>query len=199
MGGSNRSLVAYDRLTGKHIWGSGNSRAAYSSPMLATLAGRRQVLLLDGVQFAGYDAKTGEELWRHDWKTQYDINVAQPVVLPDDRVFISSGYGHGCALLKITESAGKWSVEVPWQNKNMKCKFTSPVLYQDHLYGLDEGILVCLDVANGSRKWGPRRPLRPRAALLTNGLLVILSDTGKLVLVEATPEGHRELASLHVL
>src|SRR5262249_7412171 len=101
------TLVAYDRATGQQVWAAGAAPAGYSSPMLATLAGRRQVLLFDGKGLAGYDAADGKELWRHPWETQEDINVAQPVVLEGDRVVVSSGYGVGSALLHVTQDAGR--------------------------------------------------------------------------------------------
>src|SRR5262249_3781239 len=119
-----RALVAYDRLTGTELWRSGNTRAGYSSPMLATLAGRRQIVLFDGEELGGYDAQSGTKLWRFPWVTQQGINVAQPLVLEGDRLFVSSGYGVGCALLQIGESSGRWSARQIWHTKNMRCKFT---------------------------------------------------------------------------
>jgi outer membrane protein assembly factor BamB len=193
-----RALVAYDRATGKQVWAADSTRAGYSSPMLATLAGRRQVLLLDGEGVGGYDAADGKELWRYPWITHQGINVAQPVVLEGDRVFISSGYNVGCALLKITEANGRWAAEELWKNTLMRCKFTSPVAYQGHFYGLDDGILVCLDQQTGERKWKDGR--YGHGQLLRCGdLLVILSESGKLALVEATPAGYRELTSIAAL
>src|SRR5207245_10093161 len=110
------------------------------------------------------------------------INVAQPVVLGGERVFISTGYEKGCALLKVSEAGGKCSVKELWSNRAMRCKFTSPVLYQGHLYGLDEGILVCLDAQKGERKWKGGRYGHGQL-LIADDLLVILSETpGKLVL-----------------
>ncbi|HJT76029.1 MAG TPA: PQQ-binding-like beta-propeller repeat protein [Gemmataceae bacterium] len=194
-----RALVAYDRATGKLVWSAGNARAGYSSPQLATLAGRRQVLIFDAVGIGGYDAATGKELWRFDdWKTQQGINVAQPLVLDGDRVFISSAYGMGCAMLRVSEADGKWSVKPLWKTTKMRCRFTSPVAYQRHLYGLDEGILVCLDAADGSRKWRGGRYDHGQL-LLSGDLLVILAEDGDLALAEATPAAARELGRFHAL
>src|SRR5262249_34225832 len=99
-----RAVVAYDRTTGKQVWAAGKAPAGYSSPMLATLAGRRQVVLFDGSQVAGYGAAEGTELWHHEWTTMQGINVAQPLILPGDRVFISSAYDVGCAMLQVSEA-----------------------------------------------------------------------------------------------
>ena len=173
-------------------------QAGYSSPMLATLAGRRQVLLLDGEQLGGYDAATASPLWHFPWNTQQGINVAQPLVLDGDRVYISSGYSVGCALVRVAETGGHWSVEPVWQNTAMHCKFTSPVAYQGFLYGLDEGILVCVDAQTGKRQWKAGRYGHGQL-LLTDDLLLILADSGELVLVEATPKGHHELGRIQAL
>jgi outer membrane protein assembly factor BamB len=193
------TLAAYDRKTGKRRWSSGRARAGYSSPMLATLAGKRQILLLDGEGVSGYDlADKGKELWRHPWPVQENINVTQPVLLGEDRVLISSGYGIGSAALKIKEEGGKWTVEPLWQKRTMRCKFSSPVLYQGHLYGLDEGTLVCVDANTGERKWRGERYGHGQV-LLTNGQLLITSEDGALALVPATPAGYRELTRLQAI
>jgi outer membrane protein assembly factor BamB len=193
-----KALVALDRRTGKIVWQAGNTQAGYSSPMLATLGGRRQILLLDGEVLAGYDADGGSELWHYPWPTQNGINVAQPLVLSGDRVFVSAAYGAGCAMLHITETAGEWQVKQLWGNKLLRCKFTSPVAHQGYIYGLDEGILACVDQQSGARKWRDGRYGHGQM-LLVNGMLLILSETGKLVLVEATPQGCHELASMPAL
>ncbi len=193
-----RALVAYDRATGTPMWTGGDTKAGYSSPMLANLAGKRQILLFDGEMVAGYDPQTGDRLWRFPCEAYQGINVAQPVVLEGDRVLISAGYNIGSTMLRVSGSRGKWSVEQLWKNINMRCKFTSPVVYQGFLYGLDDGILVCLDEKTGERQWKDGRYGHGQL-LLADDLLLILSEDGKLVLVEATPEGHRELASMKAL
>ena len=193
------TLAAYDRKTGQRVWSSGRGPAGYSSPMLATLGGKRQILLLDGAGFAGYDpAAKGKRLWRYLWPVQENINVAQPVVLGDDLVFISSGYQVGGAALRIKQDGGEWTVKRVWKKRTLRCKFSSPVLYQGHLYGLDEGILVCVDAATGERKWQGERYGHGQM-LLTNGQLVITSEEGALALVKATPDGYQELTRLQAV
>jgi outer membrane protein assembly factor BamB len=196
------TLCAYDRKTGKRVWSSGRAHAGYSSPMLAKLGGVEQILLFDGEGISGYDpADNGKQLWRYPWETRDNINVAQPVVVGDDRVFISSGYGVGCAMLRVTKSSGSWKAEPAWPNTpntRMRCAFTSPVLHEGHLYGLDEGVLVCLEAEKGERRWRGQR-FGHGQLLLTNGQLLILSEDGELVLVEATSKGYRELTRFQAL
>jgi len=199
---SGRALVAYDRDTGEEVWHAGKTKAGYSSPMLATLAGQKQILLLDGEQLGGYDSQTGHELWNYRWdKTLNGINVAQPLVLDGDRVFISSAYDIGCAMLHVSKPADAWKVDELWKNMKLRAKFASPVVNEGFIYGLDEGYLVCLD-ADGARVWKGQNYGHGQL-LLSGGLLVILSEQGKLVLARATPEfdakTRNELASMQVL
>jgi outer membrane protein assembly factor BamB len=195
-----KALVAYDRNDGNLVWSAGNTKAGYSSPMLSTLAGKQQILMFDAEVLAGYDAKDGHELWHYAWPAYQGINVAQPLVLEGDRVFISTGYHKGCALLHLTESGGKWNVESLWgpePNKAMGCKFTTPVYYKGAFYGLDDGILACVDEKTGKRLWKDGRYGHGQL-LLSENLLVIFSETGKLVLVEANPQAFHELGSVTV-
>jgi outer membrane protein assembly factor BamB len=191
-----RAVVAYDRATGSKVWSGGNAKAGYASPVLATLAGRRQVLVFDAEGLASFDLADGRELWRYPWVTNPEVNAAQPLVLDDDRVFISSGYNHGCALLKVSESGGAWRAEEVWKkdNKPLRCKFASPVAHRGHFFGIDEGRteLVCIDQKDGQEKWRGGR--YGHGQLLRCGeLLVVLAETGELALVEANPEAFREL------
>jgi outer membrane protein assembly factor BamB len=197
-GGKGRALEAYDRATSREVWHGGDAAAGYSSPMLATLGGVRQVLIFDAAGLGGYAAADGKELWRHPWPTYRGINVAQPLVLDGDRVFISSGYGVGCAVLRIRQEDGRWSVQELWKNQAMHCKFTSPVAFQGHLYGLDEGVLVCVEAETGKRTWRGERYGHGQL-LLADDLLLILGEQGELALVEATPEAFRELGRIEAL
>ncbi len=196
-----KALQAYDRSNGKLIWSSGDTKAGYSSPMVATLAGKPQILLFDADCIAGYDPKDGTRLWKKDWPGFNGINVAQPLALGEDKIYVSRSYDVGAgAVLKISVKDGKWQVSDPpfWENKYLRCKFTSPVLYQEHIYGLDEGIMVCLDAKNGKRLWRGGRYGHGQI-LLTRDLILVLAEDGKLVLVQATPEEHRELGSIRAL
>lgn len=190
-----RALVAYRRSSGEVAWTAGNTRAGYSSPMLATLAGRRQILLFDGEQIAGYDTAGNGVLWSYPWKTQEGINVAQPLVLDDDRVFVSSGYGVGGAMLKVSLAEGKFQVEQLWKKATLQSKFANPVYRNGFIYGLDNGVLACVDVKDGTRKWKGERYGHGQV-LLSGDLLVILSEEGELVLAHATPEEPRELGRI---
>lgn len=187
-----RAVLAFRTSDGRLAWESERAMASYASPMLAELGGSRQVLIFDAQGLAALDPATGEPLWRHTWITDFDINAAQPVVLDGDRVFISSGAG--CALLQIRFSEGAWQVEELWKNRNMKAAYANPLVHDGFVYGLDEGIMVCLDLESGQRRWKKGRHGHGQM-LLAGDLIIVLSEQGQVILVEATPEAYRELGS----
>lgn len=187
-----KSVFAYDRLTGEIRWSNLDDKAGYVSPQVATLAGQRQLLIVSGTRVLGASLEDGSELWGHPWKTSYDANCAQPLVVDANHVFVSSGYGHGAALLQISHAENRFSVEEVWSNLNMKNKFNPSVLVDGVVYGLDEGILAAVDVRTGERLWKKGR-YRYGQLLYASGHLVVISEDGELALVEATPEEYREL------
>ena len=137
----------------------------------------------------------GNNLCRHHWKTRYDVNAADPII-SGNKVFISSGYGAGCALLKIE---GK-KLTVLWQNKNMANHFNSCVLWKGHLYGFDwSKRFKCLDFATGKVKWSQRSFGRESSLMIAGGKMVIMEARGTLVVVEPSPTGYKELARVKAL
>ena len=102
-GGPNgQSIVAYDRRSGKRVWGALDDQQSYSSPMLVTLGGVRQLLVFSATRLMGLTPDRGEVLWEHPWKTQADINASQPLVGGDESRVHFTGYGDGAAVLELT-------------------------------------------------------------------------------------------------
>jgi outer membrane protein assembly factor BamB len=195
-----RALIAYDRLTGKQVWASGDYQAAYASPILATIGDVRQLVVYDAVGAGGYDATTGKELWRSpEWTNQFDNNIAQPIILADGGVFLSSGYGTGSILLDVKKSGAGWAVTTRWSAPNkFKLKFNTGVHRDGFVYGLDEGILACLDLKTGKHRWKSGHYGYGQILLLDNILLVV-SENGDLALVDVSPGGGHEIAKFHAL
>jgi outer membrane protein assembly factor BamB len=191
-GTSNKSVVAYNKMTGAAVWKSQSDPQAYVSPMLVTLAGRRQILVVSASRVFGLAPEDGALLWSNGWDTSMGINVSQPIIVDKNRFFISSGYGKGAALIEVQGSGKSFTARTIWENINMKNKFNSSVLHQGYVYGLDEGILTCVDVNTGERKWKGGR-YGYGQVLVANGNLIIMSDGGELALVRATPDQYSEL------
>lgn len=196
------TLVAYDRATGERRWTAGDDQISYASPAILTLAGREFLVIVAEGHVVGFDPASREEAWRFPWPghSQSDASCSQPVVIGEGRLFVSKGYGIGCAAFDIVPGAdGAWPVTPAWQNKAaMKTKFTNVAFHDGHLYGLSDGILECLRATDGKRMWKGGR--YDQGQLLRVGdLIVVQSEPGDVVLVEATPAGHREVARLAAL
>ena len=191
-GGVGKSVAAYHKLTGESVWKALDDKQAYTSPMLVTLAGQRQILVVSARRAMGLAVEDGSLLWDYPWVTSYDVNAAQPIVLGENRVFLSAGYGHGAAVVEVARTENGFRTRTVWENKSIKNKFNSSVLYAGHIYGLDEGILVCINAKTGQRAWKGGR-YGYGQLLLASGHLIVLTEYGDVVLVKASPERHLEL------
>jgi outer membrane protein assembly factor BamB len=213
--GEGGSAIAFDAKNGSEVWRCGAEPASYSSPVAVSLCGLTQILSFNGAGLQSY-SEEGQSLWLQPWVTQGDsrVNVAQPVVLSQDqivdatgtdpdgnpwaKVLISSGYDKGTALLKIRRTADQWSSEVLWESKQLKSKLSNFIVHANHAYGFDNGILACLDLKNGERTWKRGRYGHGKMLLVQDKLL-ILAESGEVVLVKATPDAHQELTKFEAL
>ena len=197
-GTSGKSVVAYNKMTGAPVWRVLNDVQAYVSPMLVELAGRRQIVVVTSTRVVGLVPESGALLWSYVWDTNGGINVSQPIVVDQNRFFVSSGYGKGAALVEVKGSGNSYTATTIWENGMMKNKFNSSVLHNGYVYGLDEGILSCLDVKTGERKWKDGR-YGYGQVLLAGGHLIVTSDKGEVALVKATPDGYTEVTRFEAL
>ncbi|MDT7603402.1 MAG: outer membrane protein assembly factor BamB [Acidobacteriota bacterium] len=193
-GTSGKGFVAYNKLTGARVWSSQNDRASYTSPMLATLGGKRQIVAVTSSRLVGLDPSDGSLLWSYPWATQMGINVAQPLVVAKNRVFLSAGYGHGATLVELTPQGKGFDAKAVWENINLKTKFNSPVYDNGYVYGLDEGTLTCIDVATGERKWKGGRYNYGQVLYASGHLIVTDGSSGEVALVKADPAQYTEVA-----
>lgn len=192
-----QAVAAYDRLTGKRLWAVGSHPMAYASPIRAVFAGAEQVVVFDADGLGGHDPATGAELWRFPWKTDMGMNSAQPVLLQGDRLFVSSERSSGGAVVKVTKADDKWQAKEVWRNRTLSARFSCPVFASGHLYGLTEGRLVCVEAANGKRKW-IEGDFGNGQIVLAGDKLIITGEKGKVTLVAADPAEFRELGSVPV-
>ena len=198
-GAIGKALVAYRRDTGEVAWGVGSAPAGYASPTVAQIEGVEQILVLDGEGVSGYRSDGSAELWRYPWATQQGINCSQPIVLGPNRILITAGYTMGSALLEVTKSVDDaWQVRPVWEQTTLRGKFSTPVAHGDHIYGLDEGILVCIDAATGRRKW-KRGRYGHGQVLLVGDVLFIQAEDGDLAVVAADSQQYRELGRIAAL
>ena len=192
-GPDGKSVAAYDRRTGDRLWTALDDKQAYASPMQVTLGGVPQFLVVSATRLVGLGLDRRDVLWEFPWSTDHDGSAAQPIVIGDERVFYSSGYGTGAVVIELAKAGDRFDVRQVWRNIRMKNRQSSSVLHDGFIYGLDEGILACLDASTGELKWKGGRYGHGQV-LLAGGHLVVTTEDGDLVLVAASPEGHRELS-----
>ena len=198
-GGSNgKSIVGYDRASGKRVWSALGDKQAYCSPMLVTLNGVRQLLVVSATRMMGVVPGDGKVLWEYPFPTFNGINAAQPLVIGDNRVFVSASYGAGAAMIELSGSGDRFSVREVWRNNRMKNRFSGSVLHHGVIYGLDEGILAAIDAGTGELRWKGGR-YGYGQVLLAGGNLIVLTEEGDLALVRANPERHQEITRFPVL
>jgi hypothetical protein len=190
-----RSVVAYDRRTGKQLWSALDDKQAYVAPMQVTLLGVPQFLIVSAKRLVGLGLDRREVLWEFPWVTDHDASAAQPIVIGDRRVFYSSGYGTGAVVLELSKEGDRFTVREVWRTNRMKNRQSSSVLHDGFIYGLDEGILACLDASTGELKWKGGRYGHGQV-LLAGNRLIVTTEEGELVLVAAEPEKLREIARL---
>ncbi len=188
-GGANTSLAALSKKDGSVLWKGESDVLGYSTPILVEHEGKPQLIHFTGRGLVGLTPSDGKVLWRYDWKTAFDLNVATPIY-KDGQLFISSNYGHGAALVKL-EPGG--TVKETYATKAMQNWFTGSILHEGHLYGYNDNRLTCLDWATGAMKWD--RPGFGRGTLfIADGQLIVLSERGEVVLADASPADFVERA-----
>lgn len=190
--------MALDKRTGKILWSSPDKDAGYSSPVVFKRDNDSQAIFSADDGWAAVDVKTGKEIWRIKWLTRYGVNAADPIV-SGDTVFVSSGYNKGGALLNLAE---KQPADV-WRNRNMRNQMNSCVLLDGFLYGIDgdtttKNFLKCVELKTGEVRWS-HEGVGMGSLMAANGKLIVLSDTGELMVSPASPEGFKPSARAKVL
>lgn len=203
IGAEGGSVVALDKKDGRLIWQSGADKVGYSTPMTYNLKGKDYLVVLTGMALVGMNLSDGRPLWWYKWQTPNQCNIVTPIV-SGDKVYISSGYKKGSALLQIRPDKNPKTI---WKNKRMANHFNSCVQWQGYLYGFhgapnhkpQKGELRCLDFNTGELKWKHRGNMDKGSLMIADGKLIILSEHGELVIAAASPEGFEELARTKVL
>ncbi len=200
VGGKGAGIVAFDRETGKEVWRATDDGASYASPVAATIHGRRYGIFFTRQGVVLLDPKTGKVDYRKRWRARIDasVNAATPLVV-GDLIFFSASYETGALLLKV----GKGGVEEVWSgDEEMSNHYATCVVHDGYLYGFHGrqeagAALRCVELKTGKIRW-----TRPRygcgSLVLADGLLLILTERGDLVLAEPSPDAYREKAHVHV-
>jgi outer membrane protein assembly factor BamB len=197
-GADKQALVAFDADSGAPVWSVDGGTMSYSSPQWSTLHGQQQILMHDNQALRAVSVEDGRLLWQHATSSEVAMPMLQPHQAGDNRLVLATD--PGVALLQIRRDGETWSVEQQWSSNRLKPSFNDFVVYHDHIYGLDDGILTCVDLADGRRIWKKGRYGHGQLVLQADqGLLLILTESGELVLVSAIPDRHEELGRFQAI
>ena len=200
--GERSTVAAFDLATGDRRWQAGDLQVSYASPVLAELAGVRQILVVAESALLAVSPDSGQLLWSHEWlgNSTAAANVSDAVPVDANHVFLSKGYGRGAALLQVNLSPnGSWEVREEWSNSSlMKTKFSNVVLHDDHIYGLDDVILECLQARTGKKAWKQGR-FGYGQTLRAGEALIVQSESGEVACVRLTPASYERLGAFQAL
>jgi outer membrane protein assembly factor BamB len=185
--------TAVEKETGTVIWSSADKDSGYSSPVPFQHKGHDGVILGSARSYVCVDAASGEELWRQRWLTTFGCNAADPIT-DGNHVFLSSGYNRGSALLDLSSD----SPIVVWKHKDFQNQLSSSVLIDGQIYGVSGDVaagakLTCIDMMTGEVRWR-NDELRIGSLSAAGQRLIVISDSGELIIVQATPRECRVLA-----
>ena len=190
-GGSNGAVAALDKQTGEVKWQSKDytEGAQYSSLIAIEHNGKRQYVALTQKKVAGIDAASGDVLWTSDWHGKTAV-VTTPI-FHDGHVYIASGYGEGCKLIKLEADGSATDV---YDNKTMVNHHGGVVRIRNHLYGYSDGKgWVCQDFLGGDIVWNERQKMGKGSLTYADGRLYLLDEKkGTVALIAASPAGYEE-------
>ncbi len=185
-----RSFAALDKQTGDRRWTALDTEIGYSSPVLVEIDGRRQIIALPGKEVVALSPE-GELLWRHDWAW----TTSQPLFVPPNRLLVSAENDAGALMLQVRPQGG---VQEIWRSGRLKNAWNSSVRVGDYIYGFDNATLRCLRAADGQLMWA-QRGLGKGNVIHADGLLIVLTDKGKVVIAEASEQGFEASGEMQAL
>ncbi len=187
--------IALNAKTGGTHWINNKSKAGYASPIPFK---KNSILIYSEKDVLCLNKKDGKEQWSFPWKTQYGINSPTPLV-NGDQILICSGYGKGSALIDVSSG----SAQEVWKNKVFECQMSGPIRIGDYAYGVaayrsKPGELRCVEWKTGKQIWA-HGGFGHGSLFALGNKLVVLSEKGQLVLVEANPNAYKELGRQKIL
>lgn len=201
-GAPDASVIAFNQKTGAVAWKGGTFAVAPGSPILITLAGQDQLVVLGGEEVVGMDPTNGAVLWRHPHRTEWGLNISTPVWGPDDQLLVSSAYSNGTRLLRLTRADGKTSVREQWYQNRMRVHIGTVIRLGDFAVGSSGDFGPCptvaIDLKTGNILWQDRQFARS-TFLYADNKLVIMDEDGNLGLATVDRGGMTVLAKAPVL
>jgi outer membrane protein assembly factor BamB len=202
-GEGGKSLLAYNARTGgSPVWAAPAGSFSYSSPQLAWLESKPQVLFLGDRGLTAFDPATGSVLWEHRVPSAGPglPRTIQPHRVGDTQFLIGSEADFGTALIDVRRDGGAWTATQRWAARALKPSFNDFVVSGESIYGFDRDIFCCLDLKSGKRRWKDGRYGHGQVLLLAEQrVLLVVTEQGEAVLLAANPERHEELGRFQAI
>lgn len=201
VGGPNQgALMAFDDETGNVKWSWQGDGPGHASPIVADIAGTRQIITQTQNFCVGIAAATGQLLWKIPFTTDYDQNIVTPIFFQDFIIF--SGLDKGTFAIKVNKSGTNWTAEQIWHNKELSMYMNSPVLSGSLLFGMSHrrsGQYFCLDAKTGATLWTSEGRQGDNAAIITAAdYLFLLNDEGSLIIAKTNAKAYEPVAKYTV-
>jgi len=188
-------VVSFDKLSGDKLWQTEIHEAGYGSAAVFQHGEKTLIATLDCEGLRIVDSANGQQVAFAEWKSPYRTNASTPIVV-GDQIFVSTGYKVGCGLFRLQGE----SLDLVYKNTDMRNHFNNSILLDGWLYGFDGDshlsrvvTLNCIDFATGELAW-QQRDLGCGSLLIADGKLLVLTETGALVLAKASSDSYAETA-----
>lgn len=191
-GGNKAGIAALDKATGKTVWTATelSDPAAYSSCIVADVQGVRTIMTLNSKAGVGVRANDGKLMWRYEKVANRTANITTPIFFKD-KVFYTSAYNTGCALLRLKAENGEVKAEEVYFSRDMMNHHGGVVLVNGYLYGFSNAILTCMEFETGKVRWR-HRSVGKGCLTYAGGNLYLLSEDNIVGLAEANEESYVE-------
>ncbi len=192
--GGEKGIFGFDVETGELVWSAPSGDHSYSSPQLNEILGQESVLMLTNNGLEIFDPANGQVRLNYEWKYA-GYRSLQPYVFNGDSIVLPTQSGTRLIRVSETAEAGLTATEI-WTSRNLKPDFNDFVVFEEHIYGFDGSIFTCVEMKTGDRVWKGGRYGKGQVLLLADsGLLLVAAESGKVVILSASPEGSVELGS----
>jgi outer membrane protein assembly factor BamB len=193
-GPDDKSVLGYHASSGELAWSAGQGQLSYCSTQHARLGGVDQLLIATDAGLTAFEPARGTVLWRHDWPVEGMARIVQPALVDGSDLLVGTGMGIGTRRLHFGLEGDTGGPQELWTSKAIKPYYNDLVVHRGNIYGFDGNFFTCVSLEDGKAKWRARGYGNGQVLLLADqDLLLVLSEKGEVALLEASPNGQKEL------
>jgi len=203
-GGGKMLVAAFNKMTGRLLWQSQEGKASYSSPMIYTLNGKKQIVVFTAMNLLGLDPETGRKIWSFTSPMKFEMNCTTPILAGKNQLLISATTvaknAGGTTLIRITQNGA----QKVWSRRTLGATHNDPVIVDGYIYaysgdGNRRSEIRCLELATGNLMWKSEREKGAGNVLWVDNMLLCLTSKGKLMLAKATPKKFTVISSFDAI